>query len=200
MISVGDDHACAFGPQLASLCWGHNDHGVLGLDPTTSPQSVNPTAVGSVSTLSLIAGWQSCALTNGTVSCLGRGTEGQLGDGANTDSTTPRLVAGLTGVTALATGGGPNDFDASCAVTGGSVRCWGAGLFGRLGQGTADHASAPVDVVGLPGAATQVAIGYDHACALLGSGDIWCWGRGDRGQLGDGRSTSSLVPVRVLAP
>ncbi|MGE5181606.1 MAG: hypothetical protein ACM31C_06075 [Acidobacteriota bacterium] len=49
-------------------------------------------------------------------------------------------------------------------------------------------------------AATEIAIGYDHACALLADDTIWCWGRGDLGQLGDGKMTSSLAPVRVLTP
>ncbi|HEX7839030.1 MAG TPA: hypothetical protein VF469_16240, partial [Kofleriaceae bacterium] len=200
-ISVGDDHACANGPGLASLCWGHNDNGVLGVDPGRVPQQGNPTSIGgATTTLSHIAGWHSCALTGGTVACLGRGGEGELGDGANMDSTVPRPVKGLADVTAIATGGGPTDLDASCAVTGGAVWCWGVGLFGRLGQGTADRASTPVAVQGLPGPATKVAIGYDHACALLTDGDVWCWGKGDAGQLGDGRFASSFSPVRVLRP
>jgi len=40
----------------------------------------------------------------------------------------------------------------------------------------------------------------DHACAALVTGDLYCWGRGDAGQLGDGRSTSSVIPVKVEVP
>lgn len=37
----------------------------------------------------------------------------------------------------------------------------------------------------------------NHVCALDGSGAARCWGRGDRGQLGDGRTEDSAVPVAV---
>jgi alpha-tubulin suppressor-like RCC1 family protein len=85
-------------------------------------------------------------------------------------------------------------------VIAGAVKCWGNGNFGRLGQGSVNNSSVPIAVVGLPGAAVAVALGYAHSCALLADGDIWCWGRGAKGQLGDGLGEDSLVPVRVLAP
>lgn len=46
--------------------------------------------------------------------------------------------------------------------------------------------------------ATQVAVGSDFACALLGDGTIYCWGRGFDGQLGDGNRLDSLEPVLAL--
>src|SRR5690606_14182870 len=43
-------------------------------------------------------------------------------------------------------------------------------------------------VVGLRDA-RHVARGDAHACAIDGSGQVWCWGDNDRGQLGAGRAT-----------
>src|SRR5205085_9847544 len=106
--------------------------------------------------------------SNGGVMCWGQVTAGELGDGTMVDRATPQPVPALaSGVTALATGGGPNDRDASCAVAAGAVRCWGDGRFGRLGNGSVAGQSTPVAVVGLPtGAkAVEVAVGYTHACA-----------------------------------
>ncbi len=44
----------------------------------------------------------------------------------------------------------------------------------------------------------QLAAGEQHTCALDDHGDIWCWGAGDRGVLGNGQTTASATPVRVL--
>lgn len=201
-IHGGDDHTCALGPA-GPVCWGHNDLGTLGDGKTEVMQGASalPVAVGGgVTALPLIAGWHACALQAGSVFCWGEGDNGELGDGGNTSTPTPQLVPGLTNVTALATGGGPNDRDATCAIVAGAVNCWGNGYYGRLGQGVAISSSVPIAVNGLPGPAVDVAIGDDHACALLGDGDIWCWGRGGSGQLGDGLSQNSLAPVRVVKP
>lgn len=38
--------------------------------------------------------------------------------------------------------------------------------------------------------------GSQGFCALDANAAIWCWGRGDSGQLGNGASLSSHVPVK----
>lgn len=45
--------------------------------------------------------------------------------------------------------------------------------------------------------ATQVTAGYDHACALLATGEVRCWGGNSAGQLGDGTLTFRDAPVTV---
>ena len=45
--------------------------------------------------------------------------------------------------------------------------------------------------------ASEVSAGGDHACAVLSSGHIECWGAGLDGQLGDGATSSSDTPVEV---
>jgi alpha-tubulin suppressor-like RCC1 family protein len=73
----------------------------------------------------------------------------------------------------------------------GGVSCWG------------DGRETPERLAGLP-PATQVALSASaadgHACALTADNELWCWGRNDYGQLGDGSRTASAVPVRVLPP
>ena len=200
-IESGDDHACALDATDNAWCWGHNDYGTLGAG-TAMSSSTTPIAQDTAThSLPQIAGWHACALVGAEIHCWGEGDHGELGNGGTTSSSTPVTATGLGPSTAVVTGGGPTDGDASCAISGAQVKCWGNGFYGRLGQGSANPSTTPVAVAGLPAAQPlEVTIGDDHACAALADGSLWCWGRGDLGQLGDGHSTSSLVPVRVADP
>ena len=44
---------------------------------------------------------------------------------------------------------------------------------------------------------TQVSAGLDHTVALALDGTVWTWGNNDSGQLGDGSTQPSAVPVKV---
>src|SRR5690349_16714686 len=89
----------------------------------------------------------------------------------------------------------------ACAVTtSGGVKCWGTGNVGQLGNNSTALRSTPFDVSGLAGTAVSVRVGGRHACALMATGGVKCWGANDRGQLGnnDATHTNSLVPVAVV--
>lgn len=43
----------------------------------------------------------------------------------------------------------------------------------------------------------NVTVGRGHACALMATGYVWCWGRNDRGQLGYAASTDPSEPRPV---
>jgi hypothetical protein len=88
---------------------------------------------------------------------------------------------GCCPASALAAGG-----DTSCAIVSGSVQCWGSNSSGQLGTDPtgAGWSAKPVDVPVIP-AASFVAVGLGHVCAIAaGTGDVWCWGANDSGQLG----------------
>jgi len=44
---------------------------------------------------------------------------------------------------------------------------------------------------------SAVAVGLGHTCAVRAGGTLWCWGHNDSGQLGDGTTTGSALPVRI---
>lgn len=49
-----------------------------------------------------------------------------------------------------------------------------------------------------PACSTSVAAGGLHSCAIRADQTLWCWGRNNFGQLGDGTKASSSVPVQVM--
>jgi hypothetical protein len=61
----------------------------------------------------------------------------------------------------------------------GDVWCWGENTWGQLGDGTDDSSATPIKVA-LPGPAVNVVVSPDalrmHACALMESGELYCWG------------------------
>ncbi|MFV1991758.1 MAG: RCC1 domain-containing protein [Acidimicrobiales bacterium] len=87
----------------------------------------------------------------------------------------------------------------TCAITaGGGLQCWGANSYGQLGDGTTTDSSVPVVVSGLQNGVLDVAAGLWHSCAVVSGGGVKCWGNNSFGQLGDGTTTDSSVPLDVL--
>src|SRR5687768_6985098 len=86
----------------------------------------------------------------------------------------------------------------ACALQSGRVLCWGANDVGQLGNGTVgvagDGQTKPTFVSGIT-TATALAVGEDHACAVLSTGSIQCWGDNSYGELGNNTKTNASVPV-----
>ena len=55
----------------------------------------------------------------------------------------------------------------------------------------------PSRISAMGSAARTIAAGGMHSCAVTGSGDLFCWGSNDRGQLGFGSTTRQADPSRV---
>ncbi len=195
-IAAGDRYSCALTSSGTVKCWGYNQFGQLG-DGTNLDRATPVDVTGLPSGVSAIdaRGEHTCALmTAGGVKCWGANGNGQLGDGTTDSSGVPVDVAGLTsGVSAIAVGG-----EHTCALTsGGGLKCWGWNAKGQVGIGTTIDSSTPVDVPGLAGTVSAVAAGGRHTCALMTAGAVSCWGYNEFGQLGDGTTTDSPMPVAV---
>ena len=153
---------------------------------------------GSIFTDSTLSsgGSHTCAiLDNGSVSCWGLDSYGQLGNGGLSDKTTPTLTSSLgIGRTAVAISSGL--FHTCAILDNGSVSCWGKGDLGQLGNGGITNQLTPALTSSLGTGRTAVAIssGSFHTCVILDNGAVSCWGEGDSGQLGNGGITNQLTP------
>ncbi len=185
--------------------WGENYAGQLG-DDSTNPSYV-PTLVDVPSgvTVKAVSAGEDYALaltTGGQVYAWGDDTFGQLGDGqsgSGTMSDVPVQV-GLPANTAVSEVSTRGYF--SLALTdSGSVLSWGAGFGGTLGDGGTSSASTP-GPVSLPPNTTVINIsaGDTFALALTSGGQVYAWGAGSKGQIGNGSDSESDTPTPVSLP
>jgi cysteine-rich repeat protein len=215
-IAAGGDHTCAILQNGALRCWGRNDFGQLGHgntqnlgddEPVFSTGNVDLGPGATVKDLALGEDHTCALLTTGSVRCWGRNNFGQLGYGNTNNQGDDELVnnvpdVALTGpVRKLAAGNAH-----TCALTvAGTLRCWGRGDFGQLGQSFSGSNASWGDAAGelpsaLPGdiatgaQVDDVVAGAFHTCALSSDGQLKCWGRGDSGQLGYGNLNNLAAP------
>jgi alpha-tubulin suppressor-like RCC1 family protein len=194
-IASGAQHVCALLRDQTIWCWGDNSFGQLGNGTTTND---GPGPVVGISNATAVAAgaFQTCAVLDGG-QAASWGADGSGSPDYFGISPTPKTVSGLNAVAALAAGD-----EHSCAVLGsGTVQCWGHNDHGQLGTGAppgAGYHSAAAVVSGIS-TASRVSAGYQFACALLGDGSARCWGANQFGQLGNGTTIDSPVPVSVSA-
>jgi len=195
-LTTGYHHVCAIYKDGSLHCWGQGFYGQLGTGDKVNlgdqPGELPTLAVDvGGEPLQLSIGTQhTCArMATGSARCWGHGSSGELGDGKTGDVgdapgelPTPDIAVGAE---VLQVGVGAEH---SCAlISGGTVRCWGNGVYGRLGYGDASNLLKPsgADVVGISGV-KAIAPGAYHTCALGMNGSVRCWGHNGAGQLGVG--------------
>ncbi len=152
-------------------CWGDNSWSQLrGVIGDPLAFSTQPVAVGLAGVKGVwCAKTESCAvLSNATVKCWSYA--GML--------TAFSEVAGFD--VGFDNFGGPTYPDACAAMLDGTVDCGS-----RWPQ---------LEIAG----ATAIAVGGDHACAIVAGGAVLCWGENNYGQLGDGTTTTRGAAAPVV--
>lgn len=195
-IAAGDNHTCALSSTGTAYCWGSNHEAQFGDGTTTD--SLTPVAVpmpsGGVVFRDISAGQsRTCALSTTNVAYC-------WGPRYTTGATAPEAVTMPSGTTFTTITSGEN---VECALTpAGTAFCWGDTFGdGTVGDGTSTLRPNPVAVV-MPAGVTFTTIhsAGNAVCATSSHGKVYCWGRNDMNQLGNGTSTNSNIPVMATHP
>lgn len=194
VVTAGNQHACAALQSGQAFCWGQNTNGQLGLGFTSGPQP-NPSqpSLGSVDAISA-GSFHTCALAPGGTRCWGLNSDGQLGTGSFATVPLPTPVANPNSSEQAISAGALH----TCSRASSQLRCWGRNQEGQRGVPNLGDTSVPTAVPAYTGEIPAVTTGASHTCVQFGSGRVDCFGWNFHGQLGNGSTTNTATPARVL--
>ncbi len=202
-VAAGYESAYAIGSDGNLYAWGDDFYGELGDGTMTNsdtpvvvslPSGVQPVTIAGGGGVGYVIG------SDGNLYSWGLNADGQLGDGSTDNSDTPVLVSMPAGVTAKAvTGGGAF---AHMIGSDGNLYGWGGGTSGQLGVNTdSGMATTPVLVTLAPGVTPRAISDNLHTGYAIGSdGNVYAWGFGLAGELGNGSTGDGSPPVVVSLP
>ena len=208
-ISAGENHTCAIASDNRAYCWGSNKNGQLGNGSTADsnvPVAVNMSgalAGKTIKQMSVEFSTSCVVASDNRAYCWGSNKNGQLGNGSTADSRVPVAVntsGVLVGKTIkeVTTGG----FHTCALDTSSKMYCWGLNSSGRLGGGLTSILSNVPVAVNMSGALAgktikQMSVEFSTSCVVASDNRAYCWGSNKNGQLGNGSTADSRVPVAV---
>ena len=198
-IAAGGYHSLALASNGTVWVWGRNAAGQLGTGVTNN-LTVPSVAFGLFNGVSIAGGYvhSLTLVSDSTVKAWGDNTAGQLGDFTTTNRATPGPVTNLTNIAMIVAGGAHSLALASNGV----VWAWGANTSGQLGNGYIySYSAMPAWVCFMADCVTNgiaIAAGYAHSLAQQADGTLWAWGDNTFGQLGNGTTNGSPMPVQVF--
>ncbi len=207
-LTVGGEHTCVIDRLGSLLCWGENLStpvgGQAGQDYSAFPSVEGPLVVtGSDSpalqqeiVVSVQAGDDySCLLTgDGNVYCWGGNQDGELADKRKLAwSASPILVSLPSSVDSFSV-----DDETACALSSGTISCWGNGSTGIFGPATPPQPTANANSPLQLGTATAIFGGPNSETVFIenAAGTLQCWGANNNGQCALG----SLDMINLTSP
>jgi alpha-tubulin suppressor-like RCC1 family protein len=199
-IAAGQQHSLFVKSDGSLWAMGDNFYGQLG-DGTGNFGTNQPEMIVSNGVTAVIAGGEhSFFLTGSTLWAMGDNQYGQLGDGTTNNIHVPKQIA-----TAIAIGAG-NDHTLFTVSSGFFRDLYGMGYngVGELGNGTYNNTNQPerserdsTIVVG-DYYVTAVAAGDQHSLLIKSDGSLWGMGNDSSGALGDGGSSWTNRPEKIV--
>ena len=184
--------------ELEEVASPMNTHSGLNLPGSTVGSIYSHTALGASYNYT-------CVVTdNNQVRCWGTGYLGNSAGpwapehtpvGVNQRDSTECCLSDVTEISP--------DGEHTCALTNGSVKCWGVDTNGPIGHnhiscgGACNQPHGPAVV-----SASMVTIvtGFHHTCGIADDSTLYCWGDNEYGQLGTGDNSRRVAPTQILLP
>jgi alpha-tubulin suppressor-like RCC1 family protein len=210
-VSAGNARTCGRSIDGNVLCWGAIwVYRQAGLEFTRA--QLVPQAVPGASTLAALSvgAFTTCGIAGNVAVCWEANPHGEMGNGTTDGSTIPLVVTGGLSFVSIAAG-----IIQTCGVTSdGGAYCWGNDSFGQLGVSPSSLGTGcalqqlPCSLVPLRipvwRAFRTISTGLgNHVCGVTARTNVYCWGLGNLGQLGFGKSivaTSQQLRVIMASP
>lgn len=167
-VSAGPQYTCAVLSSGEAQCWG-------GTQPI-SPLPINVQGLSEIQDIS--AGNATCTVSKaGQVACWG-GSHFGFGafDVLESYTSAPVLIDGIDDAVEIGVSHHGSGTHACARTRSGSIRCWGSGSWGELGDGSSTAVANPVQLPGME--ARDIDAGSASTCAILTDDRVVCWGRG----------------------
>jgi alpha-tubulin suppressor-like RCC1 family protein len=201
-VAGAGDHALYDSNGIVYAC-GWNTDGELGDGNTrSSSKPVEVTGLAGQNVQALVASFadSGALLASGTYFDWGYDGQGQLGDGkTGVNADTPVEVNLPLPVTRVAQGGSYfGNGQTMVQLSDGSLRSWGSDQSGQLGNDKRVNQPSPIEFSPPPGVSYMLlASGGSTSYAVSTTGDVYAWGFGGAGQIGNGSTATELNPVLV---
>ena len=198
-IAAGLNHSLALDRDGNVWAWGYNNQGQTGVDPSTASYVPTPTKVQISNIMEIAAGDKhSVALDSGGNLWVWGGNT--WGEGCLNSSVTMSNLPQSTGYNNISHVTAGMNHTLYIDIYGNIWSC-GRNDHGQLGIGNTNSVFGPQQITTFPATETSapvvVAAGGYHSAALFSDGTVWTWGMGSSGQLGNGATNDSSVPVMV---
>jgi alpha-tubulin suppressor-like RCC1 family protein len=207
-LDAGEDFTCGLAPLGRGYCWGLSLDGRTAAAPDSlcfpliddapppcilPPKRMNRPEL-SFTTISAGGNFGCGIATDRQLYCWGKDDVGQIGNGQDGAGDTPALATVKSERFTAVSAGSHH----ACALNlTGIAYCWGDDSRGQLGDNRTINSTTPIPIEDESLEFSMISAGDAHTCGVTTSGNAYCWGAGDLGQLGNGLTGDREVPSPV---
>ena len=199
LIACGEMHSMAVTESMKLFTWGRNYYGRLGHGDSNNryiPEMIRSISHLNISNVSAGVAYSCAVSVEGALYTWGYGGHGQLGHNDQRNYSQPHHVKILHDeiVTRVEAAYGHT----LCLTASGELFAWGSG-HGLLGLSDPKPRLVPTKVSLLSNVEIiDICCGYDHSLALNSVGEVYSWGNGGYGQLGQSEGNLCISTPEIV--